>query len=122
MKRILELFDKINPEKLSLFTEEEGNISENIILHNIVESDFALIGMNESANKIRQEFYKLKQHNNTLKIIDLGNLKQGQTPRDTYFALGEVCSTLFQYQIIPIIIGGTHDNAIGIYKGYEKSC
>lgn len=58
MKRILELFDKINPEKLSLFTEEEGNISENIILHNIVESDFALIGMNESANKIRQEFYK----------------------------------------------------------------
>ena len=119
MKRILELFDKINPEKLSLFTEEEGNISENIILHNIVESDFALIGMNESANKIRKEFYKLKQHNTTLKIIDLGNLKKGQTPRDTYFALGEVCSTLFQYQIIPIIIGGTHDNAIGIYKGYE---
>lgn len=136
---ILDLFEKVDIEKLKLLNNEEGTLSDNILcnstMNNISSADLkanmAIIGLSEcrgdnqktctiAADNIRQEFYQLKQHNNTLKIIDLGNLKSGQTIKDTYFALGEVCSFLLQNQIIPIVIGGSNDNAIGIYKGYES--
>lgn len=136
---ILELFDKIDIAELNLLNNEEGTLSNNILcnstLNNITTSDLdanmAIIGLSEyrgenkegshlAANIVRQEFYKLKQHNNTLKIIDLGNIKQGKDLSDTYYALGEACSFLLQNKIIPIIIGGSNDNAIGMYKGYES--
>lgn len=129
---ILKLFDKIDPSQLNLITNEEGTISNNILCNNAnLEADIALIGLSErrgegkeastlAADTVRKEFYKLKQHNNTIKIIDLGNLKTGQSLKDTYFALGEVCAFLFRHKIIPVIIGGSNDNAIGIYKGYEQ--
>lgn len=136
---ILDLFEKIDIAKLNLLNNEEGSISNNILCNSTLknlnlsdfEADMALIGLSErrgadlepstlAADKIREEFYKLKQHNNTLKIIDLGNIKTGQTLKDTYFALAEACSFLLQHKIIPIIIGGSNDNAIGIYKGYEQ--
>jgi arginase family enzyme len=127
---ILDLFDKIDVSKLGLITNQESSISNNILcnsnLNNIstadLDADMAIIGVGENsgADTIRKEFYKLKQHNTTLKIIDFGNIKEGQTPKDTYFAIGEVCAFLFQHKIIPIVIGGNNDNSIGIYKGYEQ--
>lgn len=134
---ILELFDKINISEL--INNEEGAISNNILcnstLNNIntsnLDANLAIIGISEyrgkdktpstvAADTIRKEFYKLKQHNNTLKIIDFGNIRYGKTLTDTYFAIGEACSFLLQHKIIPILIGGSNDNAIGLYKGYES--
>ena len=127
---ILDLFDKIDVSKLGLITNQESSISNNILcnsnLNNIstadLDADMAIIGVGENsgADTIRKEFYKLKQHNTTLKIIDFGNIKEGQTPKDTYFAIGAVCAFLFQHKIIPIVIGGNNDHAIGMYKGYEQ--
>lgn len=136
---ILDLFEKIDIAELGLLINEESTISNNILcnstLNNIsssdLEADMAIIGLGEyrgsnkeasylAANTIRQEFYKLKQHNNTFKIIDLGNIQQGQSLNDTYFALGEACAFLLRHKIIPVVIGGSNDNAIGIYKGYES--
>ncbi|MBR5253521.1 MAG: formimidoylglutamase [Bacteroidales bacterium] len=136
---ILNLFDKIDPSQINLINNEEGTLNNNILCNSTLKklntadfnADIALIGLSErrgadkepstlAANNIRKEFYKLKQHNNTLKIIDLGNLKTGQNIKDTYYALSEVCANLFQNKIIPIIIGGSNDNAIGMYKGYEQ--
>ncbi len=117
---ILDLFDKI--DGLTFAGQDQATLSEQILCNQLnLEANFAFIGIEEnSANAVRKEFYQLKKHNNNLKIIDLGNLKQGLTPKDTYFALGEVCTFLFQHQIIPIVIGERNDNAIGIYKGYEQ--
>jgi hypothetical protein len=120
MSNILELFDKINP--ISFLNENEpGGLNEVILCNQInPEADFAIIALGQDQDPIRKEFYNLKKHTNTLKIIDLGNLKQGQTPKDTYFALSEVCAFLLRHKIIPIVLGGNNDHAIGMYKGYEQ--
>lgn len=67
---------------------------------------------------VRKYFYSLMPQEAYIKMIDLGNLKLGNQVSDTYFALGEVYAFLLQRGIIPIVVGGSNDIAIGMYKGY----
>jgi formiminoglutamase len=53
-------------------------------------------------------------------IYDLGQMLPGETIVDTYFAIAKVCSTLIKKDIIPIVIGGSHDLTYGMYQGYEQ--
>ncbi|MCH3923497.1 MAG: formimidoylglutamase [Bacteroidales bacterium] len=77
-------------------------------------------GCSLSANKVREYFYQLYPQDDKIKIIDLGNLKQGNQVKDTYFALADVMKDLFERMILPIVIGGSNDVAIGAYKGYAN--
>ncbi|MEN9002292.1 MAG: formimidoylglutamase, partial [Flavobacteriales bacterium] len=52
--------------------------------------------------------------------IDLGNIIQGETPQDTLFALSEMTAELVKKEIIPIVIGGSQELTLGIYKAFEK--
>jgi len=93
----------------------------------------ALIGLNEyrgnkdensdpkSADRIREQLYKLKKGFGDYDIIDLGNLRNGPTLEDTYLRLKEVCAYLMNKRIIPILFGGTHDLDLGQYYAYEDS-
>ena len=50
----------------------------------------------------RKYFYSLFPGNWNFKICDLGNLPDGNTPEDTYYALKEICIHLRQLNIVSI--------------------
>lgn len=84
---------------------------------NLDDVKLALIGIGESRNSadnadcsdapdhVREHFYKLAAIAGVT-LADIGNLKPGQTPQDTYAAVEFVCSELLANNIIPIIVGG----------------
>lgn len=74
---------------------------------------------NNASDKIRQKFYELKKHSVKTKIVDLGNIKTGDTINDTYVALADVLSNLIELKIIPIIIGGSQDLTYAHYKAHK---
>ncbi len=74
-----------------------------------------------AADAIRSKLFELFKPTQKVEIIDLGNIKQGKTIGDTYFALSEVVSELFKYNIIPIIIGGTGKIIYGNYLAYQQN-
>lgn len=80
------------------------------------------IGSGTAANCVREEFYKLflPPTEREFKVIDLGNIKRGETLRDTYFALASVVTELVVHKVVPIIIGGSHDLTYGQYLGYKS--
>ena len=68
---------------------------------------------------IRKEFYGLFPGNWDASIADLGDILEGNTPEDTYFALRKVVSSLIKKKIIPIILGGTQDLTYALYRAYD---
>jgi formiminoglutamase len=72
----------------------------------------------ESVGKIRQQLSQLFSTYADL-VVDLGDLIEGKTIRDTYFALSQVVFTLKQKKIVPIIVGGSDAFIYGIYQSYK---
>ncbi len=77
-------------------------------------------GCAEAPDSVRNEFYKLFEGNFELRMADLGNLLQGHTIEDTYFALSSILVELLERNIVPIIIGGGQDLTFAQYRAYEK--
>lgn len=77
-------------------------------------------GTHKAANAIRKVLYQLKKGTKSYKISDLGDLRPGITLQDTYLRLQEVCETLLRNQVIPIILGGSHDLDYGQYMAHEN--
>ena len=69
---------------------------------------------------IRKEFYALFPGNWESSIIDLGDIPEGNTQEDTYYAVAKIVSELIKKQILPIIIGGSQDLTYGMYRGYDQ--
>ncbi len=136
---IYEFLTPVNRE--SLFDNNEldpGQLGNYLYLFdgNEVElGDFniALLGVCEDRNSarnpgtakapdiIRKEFYKLFMPpiDKEFRMIDLGNIVQGETARDTYFAMASVILQLLTHKVVPIIVGGSHDLTFGQYLGYK---
>lgn len=92
----------------------------------------ALIGVQESRNSyypvmeydidaFRGEFYQLYPGNWTISVADLGNLPSGETIEDTYYALSEIAIHLRQLAITPVILGGSQDLTVALYRSFEQS-
>ncbi len=77
-------------------------------------------GCGLSLNYIREHFYQLFQGNYISKIVDLGNIKKGETIEDSYFAITDVLTVLLKKNIIPIIIGGGQDLTFCNYNAYSS--
>jgi arginase family enzyme len=75
-------------------------------------------GCGLAADYVRENLYKLFQGNYTAKIVDLGNIKKGDTFEDSCFAINDVLSTLLKKNIIPIIIGGGQHITYCNYTAY----
>ncbi len=126
-----------------IFPQEEGpafNRMGNLIRAYVKEDDFpefqdadiALIGVTEDRNAVNNEgcaegpdhirkyLYRLTPIANNPRIIDLGNLKRGHTPSDTYFALTSVLAELLNANIIPVILGGSQDITYANYQAYQN--
>jgi len=126
-----------------IFPQEEGpmfNRLGNLINAYVTEDEFpefqdadiALIGVGEDRNavnnegcadgpdQIRKYLYRLSPVVNQPRIIDLGNLKRGHTPSDSYFALTSVVSELLNANILPVILGGSQDITYANYQAYQN--
>jgi formiminoglutamase len=99
-------------------------------LPDLSESKIAIIGltetkgssgMNETGVKfIREKLYGLKRGEGECYIVDLGNLRNGPDSEETYKRIQSVCHYLMSNDILPVLIGGTHDLDIGQYLAYQS--
>lgn len=77
-------------------------------------------GCGLAADYVRENLYKLFQGNYAAKIVDLGNIKKGNSIDDSYFAVTDVLAQLLKKNIVPIIIGGSQDLTYCNYLAYLK--
>lgn len=76
-------------------------------------------GCLEAPDAIREKLYLLKKGTGSYRIVDLGNLNPGADLEETYTRLSEVCRTLLEQNILPVILGNTHDQDYGQYHAYQ---
>ncbi|MEM6524225.1 MAG: formimidoylglutamase [Bacteroidota bacterium] len=76
-------------------------------------------GTEKGPDIIRQKLYNLKKGFGAYKVVDLGNLRPGIDLEETHGRLKEVCRLLLEKNVLPLIIGGSHDLDLGQYKAYE---
>jgi len=69
---------------------------------------------------ILDKIYGLESRLESKTIYNLGKIKPGNNPLDTFVAVKEVTAELVKNDIIPILIGGSQDLTFGMYQGYEK--
>lgn len=77
-------------------------------------------GMEQAADAMRTKLYGMTKGLGKNNIIDLGNLRNGPSAEDTILRLKEVVQALLEKDIVPIIIGGSHDIDYGQYMAYES--
>lgn len=77
-------------------------------------------GCAKGPDEIRNKLYNLKKGNGAYRIVDLGNLNPGIDLDETYVRISEVCRMLLENNVLPLILGGTHDLDYGQYRGYEE--
>ena len=78
------------------------------------------LGDELNLNEIRKSFYNLYPGNWSTEIADLGNLILGESVEQTYGRIISMLSILFEKNIIPIIIGGSHDLLYANYRAYDS--
>ncbi len=76
-------------------------------------------GAGLSPDAIRTHFYQLVKPKFDIQLVDLGNIRAGETVNDTLFALNEVVKELLDKKIVPIILGGTQDLAYAQFTAYQ---
>lgn len=108
------------------------NINSDNGFPSLQEIQLAIVGVNEdrqavsntgcskAADEVRSFLYKLFYGNYKVNIADLGNINQGHTVEDTYFALSSTISHLVKKGIVPVVIGGSQDLTYANYLAYEK--
>lgn len=77
-------------------------------------------GCKEGPDEIRKKLYRLKRGTGKNNIVDLGNLNPGIDLDETYVRISEVCRILLENNVLPLLLGGSHDLDYGQYKGYEE--
>lgn len=76
---------------------------------------------NRNAASFRSFFYQLNLGIDwKMPLYDLGDILPGNELNDTYFAVSQVVAELVKRKVIPVIIGGSQDLTLAVYKGYEQ--
>lgn len=136
-----EFFDPIDLNEILPPGEEEGHrrigdlvrsFNQDTSFPDIDQADMAIIGVPEERSAVNNEgcaqgpdiirtyLYRLFPGTFNPRVIDLGNLKRGNTRRDTYFALTSTISELLNANIIPVILGGSQDLTYANYQAYQN--
>ena len=76
-------------------------------------------GTGSEFSMLRKELYQLYFGNWYLDIVDLGDIIQGNTEKDTHFALEKVTNFLLKKNIIPIVLGGSQALTYSMYRAYD---
>lgn len=133
MVDLKDYFDPVD-KKLRSHSFSEGTYGKMCLIKNFPKNlkgfQIALLGIPETRNAnsgsfdagtdlIRSYFYKLAEIPN-LDIVDLGNLKSGNTVKDTYVLVEEIITKLLSKNITPVIIGGSQEVTVPIVKAIAK--
>ncbi|MBP1630779.1 MAG: arginase family hydrolase, arginase/agmainase/formiminoglutamate hydrolase [Bacteroidetes bacterium] len=133
-------FDPIKIDEFTFYGEDNVEKLGHTFLINSLERGFpsldganiAIIGVGEernavnnsgcglAPNQIRKYLYNLFPHRQRARVLDMGNLKLGNSVEDTYHVLAEVIAELLKNRIIPIILGGSNEICYANYRGYEN--
>jgi arginase family enzyme len=110
--------------KLRIHSKQQGipDLEDvNVALIGVLENrnDHNYIGDEFQLNDIRKAFYSLFPGSWNTVIADLGDINQGESVEDTYFALKTTVAILIQKKIIPVIIGGSQDLTYANYRAYD---
>lgn len=74
-----------------------------------------------ASDAFRSSFYELFRGIDwTMPVYDLGDILPGNELNDTYFAVGQVVAELVKKKVVPVLVGGSQDLTLALYKGYEK--
>lgn len=111
-------------ERTSFYTETEGFPSlEGITLAVIgVCADSgspANRGCKKGPDVIRHYLYDLALPVENVKLVDLGNIVEGDNPEELHYKVIEVMYKLLERNITVIILGGSQDITFCNYKAYE---
>ena len=101
-------FPEVKPKTVALFSVAEFR---GIKSSEEPESNF---------DQLRAELGLLKDNFGTLRIVDLGTIRAGETLKDTYYALSSAVAGIVKAGGVAIIIGGSHDLTYANYLAYEK--
>lgn len=131
-------FKAVDTDALLSLSDYPGKRYESIVdIHRegsfpeLGDVDIAIIGVLEDrlaihnegcaygADVVRKHLYGLFTGHEAVKIADLGNILQGNSVDDTYFAVTNVVEALVMHNIIPVIIGGGQDLSYAVYRAYE---
>jgi arginase family enzyme len=74
----------------------------------------------EGSDAVRDKLYKLKKHEKSSRIIDLGDLVPGNTLEDTHYALTEIIEELLKRGVIPVILGGSQELTVAQFNAYHQ--
>ena len=122
--QISSLPKQIIGKNIKIYNKKEG-------LPDLKQFSIAIMGVFESRNSFykmekndlndfRSAFYSLYPGNWNINIIDLGNLENGETVEDTYSALKEIIISLQKFNVIPVILGGSHDLIYPAYRSFQS--
>ena len=111
--------------KIQIHTSEHGIPdldTTKIVIIGIPENRNSIdyLGDELNLNEIRKSLYNLYPGNWSTEIADLGNLILGENVEQTYGRIISMLSILFEKNIIPIIIGGSHDLLYANYRAYDS--
>lgn len=137
-------FDPVSIQKpLIKNVQSREEFGKKIIIHtpdqpisNVSHFDIALLGVPEDRNSqnkgsssapdhIRQKLYSLSKIRNKINILDMGNMRTGATPSDTYYGLRDIVTYLLEHKVIPVILGGTQEITYDCHQAlmkYKKKC
>lgn len=133
----LRLFFNPVPEEVYADIKKQGSFYKNIQVYqesfpDYKSADIALIGLEEKggdneflsiskgANAFRKKLYRLSRGSGAYKIVDLGNISETIAIDQTYGRIQEVCHACIENNVLPILIGGTHDMCFAQYQAYEE--
>lgn len=133
------LFDFFQPTEVVIKKSEDGirRMADSVLVNHreslpsIEEARIVIIGVNESRghspnhgtntapDAIREHLYQLMEMDESVAVVDMGNIAPGERLEDTYAAVRIVCAELLRAGKIPVIIGGSQDLTYANYSAYE---
>lgn len=132
---ILDFLSPLNRNEISSDSGyKEGQIGKQIKLYDesfpdLDEADIVIVGCTEQRGAallhqstapftIRSEFYNLYHWHNDVKLADVGDVKIGNAPADTYAALKMVVHDLTDAGKTVVVLGGSNDLALAQYHAF----
>lgn len=112
---------QLGSKVISVDESTEGLEKDSLAIVFVDEYGNSNIGSHQdSFSFILDKLYQLEVRNWNHRLYNLGRIKAGNQPSDTFIAVKEVVAELIKNDIIPIVIGGSQDLTFAMYQGYEK--
>jgi arginase family enzyme len=98
-----------------------GNEKTRVAILGIPESRLSrLEGLESAPDIIREQLYQLTSVPDVSLIADVGNVRPGNTPADTYAAVRMVIESLASRGIQVLVLGGSQDLTLPLLEGLKK--